>query len=381
MTALNGSAVNLSLYIGPAVPIPAPRWAIEALRSVTVNATAVPGADSGFELVFEMDKNSLLPTLFLLVGGSPPPILRVVIAVTMGGMPEVLIDGVVTHTSVNPGADGTNPTFTVRGTDLTAVMGWIDFTGLPYPALPVEARVLIVLAKYAFLGVVPVIIPAIVPDIPNPLDKIPVHQGNDLAYVRRLADRTGYIFTVIPGVAPGQSFAYWGPEAKIGVPQPALNVDMDALTNVKSLNIEFNDEHKTLPIVFIQNQQTKAIIPIPIPDVSPLDPPLGLIPPLPKQVSYIRETAKLSIPAAILLGMAKASRTSDVVKATGSLEVLRYGRVLKPRTLVGLRGVGTAFDGLYFVQQITSSIKPGEFEQRFTLVRNGLVSTLPRIPV
>jgi hypothetical protein len=361
--------------------VPAPRFAIEALQSVTVHATAAPNEDSGFELVFEMDKNSLLPTVFLLVGGSMPPIVRVVVGVTLGGMPEVLIDGVVTQTSVNPGADGSAPTFTVRGTDLSAVLNWVDFTGLPYPAMPPEARVLVLLAKYAFLGVIPVVVPTIVTDVPNPLERIPVQQGNDLAYVRRLAGRTGYVFAFIPGPVPGTSFAYWGPEAKVGAPQPALNVDMDALTNVKSLSIEFNDEQKTLPVIFLHNQETKVVFPCPIPDVSPLNPPLGLIAPLPKKVRFMRDTAKLGVASAIMLGMAKASRTSDVVKATGTIEVLRYGRVLKPRALVGLRGVGTAFDGLYFVQKVTHNIKRGEFEQQFTLVRNGLISTLPRVPV
>ena len=59
----------------------------------------------------------------------------------------------------------------------------------------------------------------------------------------------------------------------------------------------------------------------------------------------------------------------------------RYGEALKPRRLVGLRGVGTAFDGLYFTEQVTSTLKRGEFSQKFTLVRNGLVSTMERIPV
>ena len=61
--------------------------------------------------------------------------------------------------------------------------------------------------------------------------------------------------------------------------------------------------------------------------------------------------------------------------------MLRYGRVLKARRLVGVRGAGTAFDGLYYVKSVTHSIKRGEYKQSFTLVRNGLISTLPAVPV
>jgi hypothetical protein len=48
--------------------------------------------------------------------------------------------------------------------------------------------------------------------------------------------------------------------------------------------------------------------------------------------------------------------------------------------LVGVRGVGTAFDGLYFVKSVTSTLKRGEFKQSFELTRNGIVSITPRVP-
>ena len=66
--------------------------------------------------------------------------------------------------------------------------------------------------------------------------------------------------------------------------------------------------------------------------------------------------------------------------ATGTLNVLRYGRVLKPRKLVGVRGAGMAFDGLYYVKSVTHRIKRGEYKQSFSLGRNGLISTLPKVP-
>jgi len=59
---------------------------------------------------------------------------------------------------------------------------------------------------------------------------------------------------------------------------------------------------------------------------------------------------------------------------------VRYGRILKSRQLVGVRGAGAAFDGLYYVKSVTHAIKHGEYKQNFTLVRNGLLSTVPRVP-
>ena len=64
-----------------------------------------------------------------------------------------------------------------------------------------------------------------------------------------------------------------------------------------------------------------------------------------------------------MIGLTKAAQSSESVIATGSLDVMRYGEILKARRLVGLRGVGDAFDGLYYVRSVTSKIKRGEFKQ------------------
>ena len=60
--------------------------------------------------------------------------------------------------------------------------------------------------------------------------------------------------------------------------------------------------------------------------------------------------------------------------------MLRYGRMLKARGLVGVRGAGVAYDGLYYVKSVTSRLKRGEFKQSFELTRNGLVSITPSVP-
>ena len=371
--------IHLTLMIGPAVPVPVPQVILDALTGVQIVTTAGEST-SGFELTFNLSNRSPLQTLFLLSGGGSLPLVRVIIAVTVNGTPDVLMDGVMTQHEVGPGADPEHFTLKVKGKDLTAVMDYIDFSGIPYPAMPDVARVALILAKYAVLGVVPMVIPSVLLDVPIPVERIPTQQGKDLAYVKQLADDAGYTFYLEPGPALGMSVAYWGPEIRVGAPQPALNFNMDAHTNVEALSFTFNNESKTLPVLFIQNQLTKVPIPLPIPDVSLLNPPLGLVPPIPNNIEPLTDTAKLSPVRAALMGLARSSRSSDAVSGSGTLDVMRYGQVLKARRLVGVRGVGTAFDGLYYVKSVTHSIKRGEYKQSFTLVRNGLVSTLPQVP-
>jgi hypothetical protein len=375
--------IQLTLMIGPVIPVPAPRVVMDALDSVEVRTSA--GAVGGFTLTFKFNSKSELNTIFIIAGAqnaSPVmPALRVMLIVTLNGTPQPLFDGVMTNVQVQPGGQGESGTVTVTGEDLTKVMDMQDWSGLPFPAMPIEARVALLCAKYAPFGLIPVVIPALFPDVPIPVDKIPAQQGTDLAYIRQLAEQVGYVFYIEPGPAPGTNIAYFGPEMKVGMPQPALNVDMDAHTNVDNLSFSFDPTKGVLPIVFIQNQMTRAPIPIPIPNINPLQPPLGVLSTPLSNITMLKDTARMNPMQAISRGLNEAKRSQDSVTATGNLDVLRYGRPLRARGLVGVRGAGVAYDGLYFVSSVKSSLKRGEFKQSFDLTRNGLVSITPRVPV
>lgn len=372
--------INLTLMIGPGVPIPVPAEVLDALTSVTVHTSAAEQR-SGFSLTFSLSNRSPLQTIFLLSAGSLPPIMRVVIVVTINGTPEVLLDGVITKHQIAPGNDPGHSTLTLSGEDLIALMDLIDFSGIPYPAMPPEARVALCIAKYAFFGMIPMVLPSVLIDIPIPIERIPRHQGTDLAYINYLAEFVGYVFYLTPGPEPLMNTAYWGPEIKVGTPQPALSINMDAHTNVESLSFNFRPDQATLPIIFIQNQATRVPIPIPVPPITPLNPPLGVVQPFPQKIEFISETAKYNPIQGALVGLAKAAKTADTVDATGSLDVMRYGRLLKARKLVGVRGAGLAFDGLYYVKSVTHEIKRGSYKQSFELSRNGLISITPKVPV
>jgi hypothetical protein len=147
-----------------------------------------------------MSKKSPLHTIFLLAGGALPPIMRVIIVATINGTPNVLMDGVITKQSISRLApDQSHDILSVTGVDLTAIMNWIDFSGIPYPAMPIEARIALILAKYAIFGIIPKIIPTILFEVPLPTDKIPKQKGKDLAYINKLAEEVGYIFYIEPG--------------------------------------------------------------------------------------------------------------------------------------------------------------------------------------
>ena len=137
------------------------------------------------------------------------------------------------------------------------------------------------------------------------------------------------------------------------MPQPALNINMDAETNVESLNFRFDKNAKVMPIVWsFRSRSPRLPIPIPIPDITPLNPPLGPIPPMPPKIQELVGNAKYSPLQAIVIG-------PDQGGAIGRLRVRRRHARRPPlwpaccnrASLVGVRGAGPAFDGLHYVKQ------------------------------
>jgi len=372
------SPLYLTLMAGPGVALPVPKPLIDALVAAEVTESAT--GRSGFQLTFTLADNSILQMFFLLAASSPIPLLRVVLMANFGGLPQVIVDGIVMHHEVVPDAMQGSSKLVVTGQDLSALMDLIDFSGLPYPGMSPDLRVLTILAKYAAFGVVPEVIPMLIPDIEVPLVQTPSQKSTDLSYIQQLAKDVGYVFYMVPGPLPGVSQAYWGPQVRIGMPQQCLNVNLDAWTNVESLTFRYQPQSSVLPIVFSQDQTTKLVFPIPIPPVTPFNPPLGIAVPIPQKVEQMKDTAKLPIGQAIMQGMARAVETADVVTGEGTLDVLRYGQILRSRSLVGMRGAGIAFDGMYYVDSATHRLKPGEYKQSFVLKRNALIANTPVVP-
>jgi hypothetical protein len=372
-------SARLKLFIGPAVPLPASADVLEALVSAQVTSASA-GAPGVFQLVFELDGRSPLNTLFLISRGAPIPLVRVVIAAAVNGQESVLIDGVSTHHAVSPGDQPGTSRLTVTGEDLSRVLDYIEFPDMRYPAMPDFARVALIVAKYSFLGIIPKVIPSILLDVPLPTGKIPQQQGTDLKYINKLAADVGYVFMMQPGPAVGMSFAYWGPDLRVGEVQPALSFDVDSGRNVESATGSIDTQKAKLPIVVIQNPETKVPIPIPAIANPLLNPPLGAIPPIPLKVERFTGSAKHNFLQAAMIGMAKAARSQvGYSKVSGKVNPLRYGRLLQPHKLVGLQGAGATYDGLHYVEKVTTNFSRGDLAQDFELTRNGLLSTVPMV--
>lgn len=298
--------------------------------------------------------------------------------VTLSGIPHVLMDGFVTRQELQPSSDPGQSTLTVTGEDLSVAMDIVEKV-IPFPAVPDVGKVALTLAPYAVLGIVPVVIPPIIPTTQIPTNRIESQVSmTDLAYIKSLASRNGYVFYINPGPLPGQSIAYFGPDVSDPLPQRALSVNMDAHTNVESLSFSLDGLAKKIRIFTILDPITKKIpIPVPVPNVSATKPPLGLRPTPPAKVEMHNMGAQLAPDEAARDILGFLMNNSTAISGNGSLDVLHYGQPLRARTLVGVRGAGISYDGLYYVDSVTHNIKKGEYKQNFSLSRDGLISNTP----
>ena len=367
LTSLLG--IRLILLVGKTVPLPASYDMMAALSSLEVTNDAEHG--DGFQITFTLGKSN--PANYdLLQGGRIDPPNRVIIGVLLGASPEVLIDGIITHHQFAPSNEPGKSTVTVTGKDVSIMLD-LKQKNESYPNQPDFVIAGRLIGKYAQYGLVPKIKPTA--DVPIIIQRLPRQYETDLQFIRRMAARNGYVFYIEP-LTFGASTAYWGPENRLSIPQSALTMNMGQATNVKSIHFT---QDALAPIgaegSFIE-PITKTSIPIP-PLPSLRVPPLVPSPTQPMRIQVMREAANKNPAQAALTALAEATRAPDSVTGEGELNTVRYGKVLRARKIVGVRGVGFTYDGLYYVRRVSHRISRGQYEQKFTISREGTGSLTP----
>jgi len=371
--------MHLTVWIGKSVPAPAPPMFLEVLESVEV--THSDEGRSGFQVILQMGRSGPLDLVdFRLI---KDPLLnvynRVLLMVTFGASPRVLMDGIITRTETSPSNEPGSSRLTITGEDVSVMMD-LEEKSEEHPAQMDSLVALKIIASYAQYGLIPMVIPPSVIDPPIPIDRIPVQQETDLGHLQNMAKRHGYVFYVIPGPAPLTNTAYWGPPLRVGVPQRALSMNMGPDTNVEDISFSNNSMAPTTLSGKVQDRLTNQVIPVVTPASTRL--PLSLRPAWAANFPNVRTKQFRASGLTAIQALARAQGEMDasqdqVVTASGTLDALRYGGLLKPRELVGVRGVGYTNDGFYYVKSVKHIIRKEAYKQQFVLTREGTGSTTP----
>ncbi|MBD5788258.1 hypothetical protein IF650_19025 [Cellulosimicrobium terreum] len=375
--------VHLTVLAGPTVPVPLPPDVTARVRELVV--TESDSDRSAFTLTLDAGRSGPTAALDTSVLTTSPVRAnsRVVVVLTMGAVPIVLADGIVTETELVPGGPGQPAELRATGHDLSVLLDRHEVSA-EHVGLDDMLQVGAIAAPYLAQGVVPQVVPPPALDPPLPIERIPTQQGTDWEHLEVLAAHHGFVVTMVPGPAPGTSTLYWGPPVRIGVPQPALSVDLGAHTNVTG-SPRFRQDVLGPELLEGQVQDPRLGAVVPVRTVGSLRPPLAALPVWAVHQPDVRtrQVRDSGVPATTALARAQAGTDAsiDCVEATGSLDGGRYGSVLRPRGLVGMRGAGWSHDGLWYVRKVEHRIARGSYTADFTLVREGFGSTVPVVRV
>ncbi|GLZ48203.1 hypothetical protein Acsp06_43880 [Actinomycetospora sp. NBRC 106375] len=373
--------LRLTVLTGSTVPVPLPGPLAARVRSVQV--TESDEDRSVFTVTLDAGRSSTDGALDpgALAASPLRAFARVVLVVTFGALPQVLADGIVTEVRWTPGDHTGEATLSVTGEDVSTLMDRTE-RDVEHPGLDDYPQVLAVLARYAADGIYPLAVPTPATDPPLPIDRIPTQHGTDLEHLVTLARRHGYAAYALPGPTPGTSRFYWGPPVRAGV-QGALSVDLGPETNVVSMSFRAQAWAPVTVSGAIVDRRTDTVVPVVA--AVPSRPPLSAVP-LWASAGAQRGERRLRDPGSDAISaqaraQGEVDRSVDAVVAEGELDGARYGAVLRPRALVGVRGAGWSHDGLWYVRRVAHTLAPGSFRQAFTLSRDGYGSTLPAVPV
>jgi hypothetical protein len=392
--------IHLRLLIGPSIAVPAPASLTEALVSAEV--THSEEGHSGFQLTFQAGRSGPMDIVDYPLLQNPllRTFNRVILMVTFDATPSVLFDGFITRQQLQPSNDPGGSTLTVSGEDVTVMMD-LEKKKLPHPSQDERTIVEVTLAQYQPLfRRLAVVLPPDSIEFPPPTEHIPT-QGvmTDREHVTMLGGRFHHVFYVTPGPVAGQNEPYWGPArhpTRILPPQPALSVNVGPASNVDSISFQYDALAPTVvrDDVLVSQDHHTIMAHVEVAG-STLVPPLALEQspqanrPNVRVSTLGRAEPTENAPAPpVRAGMNTAQAYAEarsmvnaaadrVVTATGELDALRYGHILKPHGVVGLRGAGRTYDGLYYVKSVTHTIRKGDYKQRFTLSREGVGALTP----
>jgi hypothetical protein len=157
----------LTLWAGQTVPKPAPLSMLEDLESVAV--THADEGRSGFQVVFRVGRGTAdVLDYGLLSSPLLGPCSRLLLMVTINAVPEVLMDGIITHQQLSPGGEAGDTLLTVRGEDVSVMMD-LEEKSAEHPAQNETAIAALIIGQYAQYGLVPslVLAPPISPPDPS----------------------------------------------------------------------------------------------------------------------------------------------------------------------------------------------------------------------
>jgi hypothetical protein len=380
---MNLMGLRATIWAGPTIPAPLPAELTRGVQRIEIRHSDRSSSGCSVTLAMGRQSNLGLPlydtdlsALQLRQGN------RISVTVSVDVVPEHVFDGLITEVETAFGDQAGTSTLTIRCRDMSVKLG-LEEKDRKHTALSDDNIVRAILAEYLGDGLLQEVHTPLSIEVPLPNDTEPNQRGTDLAYIQDLARKHSFVFYVAPGPAPGTSIAYWGPEPRIGLPQRGLTVNMGGLTDTTGFQVTASERVAEFQEGKVRDRLTGASIPVMSSPIS-LNPPLSAAPSAITSPELIRrrklDRTDENAAVAFARAQARANSAADgAMRATGTVDVARYGSLLWPRQTVGVRGVGQ-HNGVWYVEQVRHTLQPGDsYRHDVTLRREGSIPLVPAV--
>lgn len=344
-------------------PLPAPLlWALEGIQAeCSVDSASI------MRLRFRLSRN--------MIGDWDPPIadifrpnLPITVAVGAGlPIPETIVNGYVRE--VRQTTSGTRGTAEVIAMDATATLMNLIEQPMPHPNLDPATIATLIFGRYAIRP-----FPLPVAPTRTMLDTMTIQRATDARMLREMARALAYECYLQPDPITGLDIGHFHPPLTTVPPQGVLSVDFGAATNLSDFDVGYDTLRPTGAISAGVDPKTGA--PMPAPALASLQPPEGLEPTLFRMVppAISRPTSRDAANPAELFRQNQAivDRSSRAITGSGTVDAIKYGRMLRPGMPVLVRGAGRAHSGTWYVTSVSHDISTAAWTQSFRATRNAL---------
>lgn len=360
---MTAERLQLQLHLGDgAVVLPAPPDLLAAVESASVQSN--PGGRTGFQLSLRAPSRDVAAALLARL--PPSREARLVIALLVDGAATVVSDGILTQHQVAIASNG-SVAIGLTGEDLTFLMDLDDRTGTVLQG-SANQQVRACLTPLRRLGITAAVDDKVQASTQadHPAEAMPTQQGTDYAHVTRLAADLGFVFHLAPDDV-GRSTAHWGPPVVDTTQLPPLTLGMGHRSNLESLAFTLVPHQGTARYTLAADGTRTDVAP-----AVGLAPRLARQPLPPQRRAPVREAAARSPGLVDPTYTARQALDAAAVTGQGTLDVARYGGLLRPHRVVPVRGATAPYDGLYLVTSVSTQISRTGVTQSFALQREGL---------
>ena len=295
-----------------------------------------------------------------------PRLGKIKVMVTVGtALAETLIEAYVIETNANFQNQPGQSVLNVVAMDATVLLN-LEETVRYWPDMSDSAIAEDIFRAHGFLS-----------DVENTnvtrqdVDQATTQRGTDLQFLRQLALRNGYEVYVEANPLTRIIEGHFHPPRLDQPAQGVLSVNFREHTNVNSFNARFDMLRPT-------TARVTGLDTADLSDQSAESDSIGLTE-LGRESCLGRDRQRR-----VLLthtGLSRAGelqtysqavvdRSSLAITGEGDLNTVAYGKLLRAKRPVKVRGAGTQFNGTYYVQQVLHTISGDSYTQRFTLRRN-----------